>query len=137
MHRTTAGKGAMLLGLLCNLVCSAMVADAAPVASVAAAVGASQLTAGTEPVAQLPRARRGSEDFTQHAKKHCYNQRLAPHNRYSYPSLTAAKAACAANSNCFGVYDELVHARAVLPPLRRPEDHKQCQAHPVSIELRV
>ena len=77
MHRTTAGKGAMLLGLLCSLVCSAMVADAAPVASVAAAVGASQLTTGTEPVVQLPRARRGSEEFTQHAKKHCYSQRLA------------------------------------------------------------
>ena len=103
MHRTTAGKGAMLLGLLCNLVCNVMVADAAPVASVAAAVGASQLTTGTEPVAQLPRARRGSEEFTQHAKKHCYSQRLAPQTRYS--SLPTAKAACAANSNCFGVYD--------------------------------
>jgi len=65
MH-TTAGKGAMLLGLLCNLVCSAMVADAAPVASVAAAVGASQLTAGTEPVAQLPRALTNAPTHVRH-----------------------------------------------------------------------
>jgi len=105
MHRTTASKGALLLGLLCSLVCSTMMADAAPVASVAATVGAGQPTAGTEPVVQLPRARRGSIEFIQHANKHCYGQTM-PASQGDvpiYPSLDAAEMACAVRSNCFGV----------------------------------
>ena len=39
---------------------------------------------------------------TKHVKKHCYNQRLGT---AKYASWAIAKAACAANSNCFGVYD--------------------------------
>ena len=39
---------------------------------------------------------------TKHVKKHCYHQRLGT---TKYASWAIAKAACAANSNCFGVYD--------------------------------